>query len=142
MFRKDLQRRLEQIFGIEKTTFLAPSDEFEQDTMFIDVISSSPRLSNASGGRETAKVSGTITVFSQDNRLPYGFFNKAIERADPELTNPLFFFDIDTDIGSSPARTQNIHERRVSFVFLYDAQYDPNRGELTSLEITDIELED
>lgn len=135
MFRKDLQNRFEQIFALGKTTFLAPSEEFEQDTLFIEIESVSPRVSNAGGGKQTAKVVGNVTVFAQDNNLPYGFFNKAIERADPELTSPLFFYDIDTDIAASPARTQNIHERRASFVFLYEGQYDPNKGELTSLSL-------
>lgn len=133
MFRKDLQRRLEAIFGIPKTTFLAPSGEApEQNTMFIEVSASNARVG---GGRETARVEGTLVVFAQGDALPFGFFNKAIERADPALTKPLFFFNIDTDVPGD--RMQNIHERRTSFVFLYDAQYDPNQGSITELELED-----
>lgn len=137
MFRKDLQRRLEAIFQIEKSTLLAPSLQFEQDTLFIQIDQANPRVCSKDGGRETAKVVGSLTVFSQDNRMPFGFFTKAIERADPELTRPFLFLDIDVDLASSPARVQNIHERRTSFVFLYDSQYDPNRGALTSIELED-----
>ncbi len=137
MFRKDLLNRLEQIFQLEKTTLLAPSIEFEQNTLFVEVIESRARMSGDDGGRETAKVIGNITVYSQDNVLTYGFFTKAIERADPALTRPFIFFDVDVDLPQSQARIQNIHERRTSFVFLYDSQYDPNRGELTELEFTE-----
>lgn len=135
MFKKDLQDRLEKIFGLDKSTYLAPSTSFEQDTLFIQIDTASPRVTGMQSGRETAKVMGSLTVYSQANRLPFGFFNKAIERATPELTKPFFFYDIDVDLASSPAREQNIHERRTSFVFLYDAQYDPNRGELTDFEL-------
>lgn len=133
MFRKDLQDRLEKIFGIEKTTFLSPSDKFEQDTLFIDILETRPRMSSAKGGRETAMVTGMLTVYSQDNKLPFGFFAKAIERAEKETVRPFFFFDVDADVPNSPARQVNIHERRTSFTFLYDSQYDPSRGQMTSL---------
>jgi hypothetical protein len=38
---------------------------------------------------------------------------------------------------NSPARLQNIAERRAAFVYLYSAQYDPDQGELTSLTFGD-----
>lgn len=134
MFRKDLQRRLEKIFGLEKSTFLAPSDQFEQDTLFIEIETANTRLAGNDGGRETCVVAGSLVVFSQDNKMPFGFYAKAIERADAETKRPLFFHDVDVDLVTSPARMQNIHERRASFVFKYDSQYDPNRGQLTELE--------
>jgi len=133
MFRKDLMRRLEAIFQLDKTTMLASSEAYEQDTLFVEILSSRSRVSGANGGRETAKVTGNIVIFSQDDRLPYGFFTKRIEQASAELTKPLFFFDIDVDDVGSPARTQNLHERRTSFIFLYDSQYDPDRGSLTNV---------
>lgn len=136
MFRKDLLRRLEAIFQFEKTTMLASSEAYEQDTLFVEIISSRSHVSGANGGRETAKVKGTLVVFSQDDRLPYGFFIKRIEQAAAELKAPLFFFDIDVDDVESPARLQNLHERRTSFQFLYDSQYDPDRGSLTSLTLS------
>ncbi len=135
MFRSDLTRRLEGIFGID-ATFDEVSDEYEQDRIFIEVEVSRSRVSNANGGIETARVVGSIVVYSQANKLPFGFFSKKINNADPELTKPLFFYDIDVDLPDSPARLMNIHERRTSFVFLYNSQYDPSKGELTSLETT------
>lgn len=92
-------------------------------------------MSAAQGGRETSTVTGSIVVFSQDNALPFGFFNKKIEQADKEFTNGLCFMNMDVDVITSPARIQNIHERRCDFIFLYDSQYDPNRGEMNQLNI-------
>lgn len=135
MFRNDLLRRLEKIFGLKKTVYWKASESHEQDTLFVTVLDARPRMSSGQGGRETAVVNGLITVYSQDNRLPYGFFSKAIERAAADVVKPFFFFDIDVDLQNSPARQHNIHERQASFVFLYDAQYDPNRGELSQLTL-------
>jgi hypothetical protein len=136
MFRKDLQKRIEEIFGFKKTTYDDPSDKFEQDTAFIEVTECKPRISSDKGGRETAMVSGSITVYSQGNKMPYGTMAKAIERAKADTVRPFFFFDIDTDIANSPARKNNIHERRTSFSFLYDSQYDPSKGHIEGITFT------
>lgn len=130
MFRKELHTVMHKIFGLEKTTYSAPSDAFEQDTLFIEV---QDVQSNAGEGKASCKVTGAVVIFSQGNKLPYGFFNKKIQQAKPEYKKDLFFFDIDTDAVNSPARIQNIHERRCSFIYLYKEQYDPNQGELTSV---------
>lgn len=132
MFRKDLKRRLEAIFDFKKSTFNAPSESYEQDTLFISVQNAK---CSVKANREVAYVNGVITVFSQGDRLPYGFFKKRLQSASGDLTKPLMF-EAETDDDQSPARLQNIHERRVPFVFLYDAQFDPSQGELTSLEFS------
>lgn len=137
MFRKDLERRFKLIFGFKKVTFSSPSDDptigtFEQDSCFVEV---SDCKSNTGFGRAQAKVEGTLRTFTQDDKMPYGFFNKAIQQASAELKAQLFFYEVDTNVASSPARIQNIHERRTRFVFLYSEQYDPDQGEITSLEL-------
>lgn len=136
MFRKNLELRLQRIFGFKKTTFLAPSDTFEQDTLFIEIHSARSRVTSNAGGRETARVVGSLVVYSQGDRLPYGYFTKRIENAVFSDTKDLFFFEIDVDDPQSPARLQNIHERRTNFVFFYNAQYDPNKGALTSIQLS------
>lgn len=130
MFKKELRSNLEKIFGFQKSTLSDPSPAFEQDTLFIEITESVTRISQ---NKETAKVAGYLTVYSQDNKLPYGYFNKRIEQADLDLTKDFFFFNIDVNAANSSARFQNIHERRVDFVYLYSGQYDPNQGELTSV---------
>lgn len=134
MFKKDLGDALLQIFGMKKVTFSHPSEgSFEQDTLFIDI---SKCTSRTGYGKAYAKAEGSITVFSQQEKFPFGYLNKRIQQADPELRKDLFFFDIDQDIASSPARIQNISERRTSFIYLWEGEYDPNQGELTSLELS------
>lgn len=132
MFRKELERKLKLIFGLPKVSFNAPGESFEQDTMFvgIDNARTQPRE-----GKCLCKAEGTLVVYSEQDKMPYGFFNKKIEQADKTLTKDFFFYDIDANIENSPARFVNVTERRVSFVFLYSEQYDPNLGQLTSLEL-------
>lgn len=136
MFEASLKSKLSQIFGFRKTTYDAPSVDsstgtYEQQVLFIDITQATTRACN---GKAYCHVRGSMTVFAQMNKLPFGYFNKRIEQADPELTKDLFFYDIDLNPASSPARIQNIAERRVSFIYLYSTEYDPDQGEMTSLE--------
>ncbi len=133
MFEKDLELRLKRIFGVKRTTFNAPDFEApEQDCLFVQILSAQPRMQAKGGGRETYRVTGYLTIFSQATRVPFGFFFKKLEQADPEDSHGLFF-EKEMDIPDSPARIQNIQERRVNFTFWFDSEYDPNRGSLTSM---------
>lgn len=137
MFRKELKEKLDGIFRFKKSTFDAPSvnpqdGTFEQDTLFIQIDNAKSRVAES---RFFSKVEGTLVVYAQMERIHFGFFNKQIENADPKLSKNLFFFDVDLNPANSPARYQNLCERRVRFIFLYSAQYDPNHGKLTELKI-------
>lgn len=136
MFRSDLQERLKSIFGFSKVTFSAPSEDYEQDTLFVEVDNV---RSNTGQGRANAYVQGSLITFGQVGKIPYGFFHKRIKESDIELTKPIFIYDTDQNIASSNARLQNLEERRTRFVFLYSAQYDPNQGEITSVEFEETE---
>lgn len=136
MFRADLKDKLERIFGFKKTTFGAASDQFEQDVLFVEIQSCKAKPGD---GDISAKVTGKIVVYSQDNKMPFGFFNKRIEKADKALTKDFFFYDIDVNNESSPARLQNISERSCSFVFLFQTQYDPNLGHIESFTLEESE---
>lgn len=129
MFQKDLKSKFEKIFGFKKTTF-DEAGESEQNVLFIEITDCVSRVQN---GKVYAKVNGEIVVYSHLKDLPFGFFNKRIQGADKTLTKGLFFFDIDTNVEKSPTLSQNLSERRVKFLFLYEEQYDPNQGEITSL---------
>lgn len=130
MFRNDLKDKLQAIFGFQKVTFDAPSDSFEQEVAFVEV---NDCRTAAAFGHASARVNGTVTVYTQSNKLPFGFFNKKIQQADHSLTKDFFFFNLDVDVANSPARLQNICERRASFVYLHSAQYDPDQGSMTSV---------
>lgn len=136
MFRDELSQKLSAIFGFKKTTFNAPSVDattgsFEQEVLFVEVDECKSRITQ---GTEIAKVTGSLIVFVQTNKMPFGYMSKRIQQADPELTKKLFFYDVDTNPNNSPSKIQNIQERRAKFIYFHSAEYDPEHGELTSLE--------
>jgi hypothetical protein len=130
MFKRELKDKLIKIFGIPKTTYDDPSDSYEQDTLFVSVSDANPRISSDTVSFE---VKGTLTIYCQREKLQYGFFSRAIERASL-FTGRFFFSNIDTDIENSGARMNNIHELRCNFIYLYSGKFDPARGEITSVE--------
>lgn len=132
MFRKELEEKLKDIFGLRKVTFDAPGESFEQDTLFVEVTEAPSRFTQ---GKAYTKVLGNLVIYSQHGKLPYGYFMKRLQQAKPELTKNLFLFDADQDIAASGARLQNVEERRSKFMYLYSAQYDPDQGSLTGLTL-------
>lgn len=133
LFRADLKSRFENIFGFRKVTFDAPNPETnEQDTLFIEI---QEARTIARKGSANCKVTGYIVVYSQYDKLPFGFFAKKIAQAAPELTRELFFFDVDLNVEKNRGMTQNLVERRTRFVFLFQEQYDPNQGTMTGLDL-------
>jgi hypothetical protein len=128
LFKKELQRRFQEIFQMGKSTYNTVSEECpEQDVLFITI---EDARCTSGGGKESAIVKGFITVFSQNERLPYGFFEKKILKADNTLTKDLHFHDMDQNAG----QIMNLVGRRNHFTFLYQGIYDPNQGHITSIE--------
>lgn len=137
MFRAELSRKLSEIFGIRNVSFDAHSDSFEQDTLFIEIEHSHARATETT---IHAKVMGSLVIFSQLDKLPYGFFNKKIQSASHALTKDLYFYEIDVSPPNSPARSYNLSERRTRFIYLFSTQYDPAQGALTSISIEETNL--
>ena len=130
MFKKDLIAKFERIFEMEKVTFDAPSDKFEQDTIFVNV---TEVFSRAANKKMNMRINGTIQIFSEHEKLPFGFMARMLEKAKLEDKKDLFFFSLDQEVSNSPARMVNISERQAKFVFLFSKQYNPNQGTMTSV---------
>lgn len=122
---KSIKDKLQRIFDLQKVTFDKPSDSQEQEGIFVAVANSHFQVKDA---REVAKVDGTIHVFANSDKLPIGYFSKRIDQAKIEDTRG-FFFGPEENIGT----IRNIVERKFDFTFLYDSQYDPAIGTITSL---------
>ncbi len=151
MFKKQLEADLRAIFGVKKTTFLtADYAAPEQDCLFVEVHEAPTRPYGKD--RISCKVTGALVMFSQDEsadgtkkRLPFGFFSKCLANA--ALANSKnFFFGHETDVsaksqGGAATTIQNIHERRLGFTYLFDTQYDPDKGELNAVTLS-LEMEE
>lgn len=133
MFRKELKEKLENIFKFKKTTFDAYSQEFEQETLFIEVQETHERVLGK--GSVSMKIVGDLIYFGQVDKIKFGQVIKSIEQANADDKKMFFFYDIDRQNTSSQSRIINLLERRISFVYLYNGQYDPDKGEITSLEM-------
>ena len=126
---KILTSKLVKIFGIRKVTLSAPGDDKEQDVLFVSL---ERNKSNISKGRISFRMEGVLSVFSQNEKLPMGFFHKKIDQARASDKKEFFFhsFDENNQYG-----IQNLCERKVSFTFVSSAQYDPDKGQITQLEV-------
>lgn len=115
-----------RIFGIPKVSFDFPSESKEQDTIFINI---SQVISRVTAGVEACRAMGSLSVFANSDKLPFGFFNKKINSADLADTIDLFFYNIDQNAGYYG----NLVERKCDFTYFYRDQYDPDHGEITSI---------
>lgn len=131
MFKAELKAKLSRIFefDLQKTTFDKPGESQEQEAVFIDVISSMNKISPPT---ESAKVTGRLHIFANADKLPYGYFSKKIKEADSADTKDLFFFEFEENKGTF----RNICERSLSFIYFFEKQYDPEQGEITSINTT------
>lgn len=130
MFEKDLANRFKSIFEIKKVSFNQPApDALEQECLFIDVQTARARVS---GGESWARVEGFARVWVNAEKMPFGFFTKKIRMASADLTQDLFFYNFENQTKVY----QNIVERRFDFVYFWKGEYDPDQGELTSIEFT------
>lgn len=132
MFEKTLADCLKRIFDFDKVTFDRPGESQEQEGMFVEIDTTRCRIKD---GRQIARASGTIRVFAENNKLPYGYFTKCISEADPDDTKGLFFFDFEENRGTF----RNIAERSMGFVYLFDSQYDPAVGTLNQINLSYVE---
>ena len=135
MFERALLTDMQKIFAVKKATLDAFSPEApEQECLFINVQSSRNSFKD---GRVYARVTGTASMFGPNDKLTFGFFSKRIMQAglaDPNLTKPFFFSDMD----ETSQNIQNIVQRSFSFVYFFNGQYDPDIGTITSIELSEV----
>ncbi len=128
MFEASLKEKLKLIFDFDKVTFDDPGEAEEQECIFIQVDKSQAKIAPP---WQSCKVDGKITVYCNADKMPFGYMMKKIQESDPANTADLFFFDQE----ESQNRFQNIVARTMSFVYFYKSQYNPEVGEITSINL-------
>ncbi len=128
MYESELEDLFKQIFGVKKVSYALPGESEEQECLFVDIEKSDNVIKD---GRAIARVTGHAKMFANAEKLPFGFFSKAIYRADSSLTKNFFFFDFESNILTFA----NIVQRGFGFVYFFDEQYDPEKGTITSVTI-------
>jgi len=128
MFEKALAEKFKTIFDFKKVRYDRPSEETpEQQVLFIQV--DEPRCT-IKAGKQVARVAGQATVIAEAEQLPFGYFAKRIAKADKDLTDDFFFFDIDQNTRTY----MNLVQRSFSFVFFFNSQYDPEVGIINEIQ--------
>lgn len=129
MFEKQLADDLHRIFKVKKVTYNQISESAEQECLFVEVENVKNTISPPN---QRAMVTGTAVMVGQNDKLPFGFYSKAIQEAGHDLTKSFFFYDLE----SNTRRYQNIVQRGFSFVYFFDGQYDPKVGIINEVEFT------
>lgn len=131
MFEESLKYIIKEILDIDKVVYDKPGDSQEQECVFIIIDNSRNKITDK---KQRAKVTGTIRVFAELEKLPYGYFSKKIAEAPNNLTRNLFFYDFEDNVGTFG----NIVERSASFVYLFNSQFDPSLGNIERVTIEEI----
>lgn len=134
MFEKQLQDTFQKIFGLKKVSYDAMPEGAaieqvrEQECLFVRIEDSKNTFRDAEA---ICRVTGTAVIVGRAEKIPFGFFSKAIRNAPKNLTKDLFFYDIE----SNSQQYRDLVQRSFSFVFLFSSQYDPAIGTINSVTI-------
>lgn len=132
-FREALLTYIKELFMLPKATFDGPSEESEQNVAFIEI----PQVrAVVRAGKVNYRADGYITVFIDENKVPFDYFTKQIEKGKPHIKSKFFFFDVGAVQSTEKKGMVSLAEVRTSFQFLYSQQYDPNKGTLNGLTLT------
>lgn len=126
MFENKLKSDLEKIFLVE-ATYDQPSEKREQGKLFITLDDSHNTIRE---GEQIARAYGSAVIFGTNDKIPFGFFSKAIQNADRTITKNFFFHEFE----SNTKTFQNLVQRGFSFVYFFHGQYDPDQGSITTIE--------
>lgn len=130
MFEKDMKERLQRIFDLP-VSYSEPGESNEQEKIFVQINRARPKIKD---GKELCMVEAEVSVFGSLDKMPYGYFSKAIDRSDPDDRSRFFFFEFEQNTQIF----QNIVQRSFSLVFFYSGQYDPEQGSITSTTINEV----
>lgn len=134
MFETELKAAFKEIFKVDKITFDEPGESREQECIFVEIENARPTIRD---GQEIYKVTGNAIMIAQSDKMPFGFFGKALKQADPDTTKDFFFYALE----SNTRRFRNIVQRGFSFVYFFNGQYDPDIANIESVDLT-VEIEE
>lgn len=129
MVENVLSEKLKKIFRVKKVSFDDPGEAGEQECLFINVENA---VNSVRDKVIKQKVVGTLTMFGTNQKLPFGYFSKCIQEADPADTKDFHFHDFETNTRRFKDKVQ----RGLSFVYFFSSQYDPEKGTLNEIEFT------
>ncbi len=124
MFEKSLLADLKTIFDLPKVTLDAASESHEQECMFVKIDKVNSSLKDK---RQIARVHGTLVIYCNSDKMPFGYF---IKQSQKSALSSKFFFGPEQHV----ANYVNISQRSMDFVYLYDSEFNPSVGLITSVD--------
>jgi len=130
MFENELSEKLKKIFDVKKVSFDAPGEAMEQETLFIEV---SNVRSFIKDQRVVGKADAKAYYFATNQKLPFGYWAKKIALADINDSESFFFYDLEQNSQIFRDKIQ----RSFSFVYFFNRQFDPEKGTISSIIISE-----
>lgn len=118
MFKDALERDLKTVFDVKKVKFTAPSFGKELGILFCELDESTIEIKP---GVEAARVSGQISIMSQDNLC--GYLSKKIALCANEVDERFFFSCEERDLNLA-LYDDKLFCYTLRFVYFYEGQYD------------------
>lgn len=130
MFESELEQKFKNIFDVKKVTFAGPGESMEQECLFVEITNPGNIVKDS---KVLSKIEGNAVLFCYGDKVPFGFFSKKIKEASSALTKDFFFSEIEANRKMS----KEIVARSFNFIYFFQAQYDPENGEINELEFID-----
>lgn len=123
MYKKAIEKDLQQIFETRRVDFVGVETCIEQDTLCVDI---SRVRSGAQEGKAWARVYGSVGIRGTMKKNPAGFLTKKISEAEPEVLGRFWFAPVEMPV-STPTEWE-LKATKLDFVYFYQEEYAPVKG--------------
>lgn len=123
MYKKAIEKDLQQIFETRRVDFVGVETCFEQDTLCVDI---SRVRSGAQEGKAWSRVYGSVGIRGTMKKNPSGFLTKKIAEAEPEVLGRFWFAPVEMP-ASTPTEWE-LKAIKIDFVYFYQEEYAPVKG--------------
>lgn len=123
MYKKAIEKDLQQIFETRRVDFVGVENCIEQDTLCVDI---SRVRTGAQEGKAWARVYGSVGIRGTIKKNPSGFLTKKIAEAEPEVLKRFWFAPVEMP-ASTPTEWE-LKATKLDFVYFYREEYAPVKG--------------
>lgn len=123
MYKKAIEKDLQQIFETRRVDFVGVENCIEQDTLCVDI---SRVRTGAQEGKAWARVYGSVGIRGTIKKNPSGFLTKKIAEAEPEVLKRFWFAPV--EMPASTPTGWELKATKLDFVYFYREEYAPVKG--------------
>lgn len=131
MFKKDIEKRLFDIFGLDRIIFDAFNLGKEQEALFVDIDNIKDYVQ---AGKMCFIVDGRIAICAISEKHKYGWVHGRIELADFKVKAPFIFGRDESQIKFSH-NNNDYTKYEVPFTYMYSCEFNKIKDFIESAEI-------